>query len=290
MLTPYIPKTYIHVSNVHLDCSKDLIINYVKSKIDSEIDCVELEVKSQTCRSLKIGILANEAGKLLDTTFWPPQIAIKKFINYRQRSNSPPKLDLLKTPKIHQTTSTVKKLNIFYQNVRGLRTKLIDFREAVLLNDYDIILITESWTLDGINNKEFIGDRYTVYRHDRSLLSSNKTRGGGVFIAVKHQFPSQVLLSDFNHIEETAMKVHCDRETVIVGVVYISPGYCLQYYTDHVSSLENITSNNPDTSILIGGDYNLPNIIWQSDPDFPGFMEPMSTVTSKFTSVINYHS
>ncbi|CAF4761859.1 unnamed protein product [Pieris macdunnoughi] len=50
-------------------------------------------------------------------------------------------------------------LNIFYQNVRGLRTKTSTFYRNVCVNNYDIICITETWLLEGISDSELFDNR-----------------------------------------------------------------------------------------------------------------------------------
>lgn len=76
-------------------------------------------------------------------------------------------------------------LNIYYQNVRGLRTKTSTFSRNVCLCDYDVIGITESWSLDSISSSELFDDRYIVWRRDRNYLRTQQTKGGGVLMAVK---------------------------------------------------------------------------------------------------------
>lgn len=61
--------------------------------------------------------------------------------------------------------------NIFYQNVRGLRTKTVQFKRCVQLYSYDIIILTETWLLDGIKNEELFSDKYAVWRRDRNYSS-----------------------------------------------------------------------------------------------------------------------
>lgn len=79
---------------------------------------------------------------------------------------------------------TNRSLNVFYQNVRGLRTKTDIFYRNMVLNSFDIIVLTETWLLDGISSSEIFDDRYIVWRRDRDYGATGQTRGGGVLIAV----------------------------------------------------------------------------------------------------------
>lgn len=76
-------------------------------------------------------------------------------------------------------------LGIFYQNVRGIRTKTKDFFTNVLHLDYDIICIAETWLLPGVYDSEIFDYRYCVYRCDRDYESRGDKMGGGVLIAIR---------------------------------------------------------------------------------------------------------
>jgi hypothetical protein len=79
-----------------------------------------------------------------------------------------------------------KKLDLFYQNVRGLRTKTSTFYKNILLSDFDIALFTETWLCDGILDSELCDSRYNVYRRDRGSL------GGGVMALCASHLDVQV--------------------------------------------------------------------------------------------------
>jgi exonuclease III len=74
---------------------------------------------------------------------------------------------------------------IFYQNVRGLRTRVDELYLSSVENNYDIIALTETWLHAGIMSTELFVSRYSIYRHDREI-----SRGGGVLIAVNKRVPA----------------------------------------------------------------------------------------------------
>lgn len=76
-------------------------------------------------------------------------------------------------------------LNIFYHNVRGLRTKTKQFYLNVLNNNYDIICLTETWLIKGIFDEELFDSRYNVYRKDRDYHNLEMDKGGGTLIAIR---------------------------------------------------------------------------------------------------------
>lgn len=75
-----------------------------------------------------------------------------------------------------------KSIEMLYQNTRGLRTKTQQFKQNILNNEFDLILITESWLCQSIYNGEICDDRYDIFRCDRHKGTSLKETGGGVML------------------------------------------------------------------------------------------------------------
>lgn len=73
---------------------------------------------------------------------------------------------------------------MFYQNVRGLLTKIPFLRNALSNVNYDFICLSETWLNTNVFDVELGFINYNIYRNDRNL-SFGKTRGGGVLIAIK---------------------------------------------------------------------------------------------------------
>jgi exonuclease III len=73
-------------------------------------------------------------------------------------------------------------LGIYYQNVRGLRTKQTEFYDNVCASNFDIICLSETWLNDVCYDHNLFPNSYTVYRSDRPYI--NKARGGGVVTAI----------------------------------------------------------------------------------------------------------
>lgn len=60
-------------------------------------------------------------------------------------------------------------LNVYYQNTRGLRSKTVDFFNAISMIDFKVIALTETWLNDSVFNGELFPEDYSVYRADRNL-------------------------------------------------------------------------------------------------------------------------
>ena len=91
ILKPVIPKSFIHVSKIGLDCTTDHVTSYIQNKLSDSnlhVDCTELNVKSKEYKSFKVGIPVTHTAQLLDPCFWPKSIAIKKFIHFKEKTKT----------------------------------------------------------------------------------------------------------------------------------------------------------------------------------------------------------
>ncbi|XP_058813429.1 uncharacterized protein LOC131677318 [Topomyia yanbarensis] len=76
-----------------------------------------------------------------------------------------------------KTVSPCKsQLKMYYQNVRGLRTKIDELFVAASDAEHDVIILTETWLNDEINSLQLFGPRYSVYRNDRDPIAAGKKR------------------------------------------------------------------------------------------------------------------
>ncbi|KAF0750563.1 Reverse transcriptase domain-containing protein [Aphis craccivora] len=73
--------------------------------------------------------------------------------------------------------------------------------EADLTISY-INVLTETWLNGSYNNTELGMFNYNIYRCDRSLLTSNSNRGGGVIIAIRKDFQSFLIPSPNLSLEQ----------------------------------------------------------------------------------------
>lgn len=77
------------------------------------------------------------------------------------------------------------KLTLYYQNCRGLRTKLNTLYNNIMAECYDLIILSETWLVPEIADGEFIDSRYIVHRYDKNRALSGKSDGGGILVAVR---------------------------------------------------------------------------------------------------------
>ena len=157
-------------------------------------------------------------------------------------------------------------LRVYYQNVRGLRTKIDDFFLTVTECDYDVIVLTETWLDTNINSVQLFGNVFSVYRCDRNRQNSTKTRGGGVLIAVARHLTSCVDPTPVSStLEQLWVKVKTPVRDISIGVIYLPPNRRADVVAieSHIHSIGSINSNlNPHDVSLLFGDYNQPDLVW----------------------------
>lgn len=147
----------------------------------------------------------------------------------------------------------------------GLRTRLKDFREAVSLCNYSIIVILETWLTPNFSHEEVYFQSYHVYRKDRDADLCNKKRGGGVLIAVSEEFASRLISVPTNEVEELYIEIKCAKQTFIIGGVYIPPNSTVEQYNKHCETVLGIMESFPSATLTIFGDYNLPDTVWHNE-------------------------
>lgn len=165
-----------------------------------------------------------------------------------------------------------KHLSLYYQNCRGIRTKLHTLYMNILNGNYDIIILTETWLIPEINNNEFIDQRYNVYRCDRDRVNTNKMDGGGVLVALLRTLKSSecdISINSANSlyrnlIEHVLIEVPSVRPSKrhIISAAYIPPKTATPVYEQHFENLQQILGDPSVDCFYIVGDYNLPEITW----------------------------
>lgn len=158
------------------------------------------------------------------------------------------------------------KLKIFYQNVRGLKTKLVSLRCSFpLFHFYDVIILTETWLSPDISDSELGFNDFQIIRLDRNPNNSSFFRGGGVLIAIKATLKFHPISINVSNVEQIFALLSFNSNHLLVGGVYLPPHSPLPIVESHVSSVEQVISCYKPQSIILCGDYNLPNVTWSSD-------------------------
>lgn len=170
-------------------------------------------------------------------------------------------------------------MDIYYQNVNRIRSKLIDLNLNVLKSDYDIICLTETNLNPGVFNEEVLDTRYNVFRRDRCNSASTKSEGGGVSVAVKKSLDA-VRCHNWDTLSEVLrLTVTSPNFKVHICVCYLPPDLSVSAFSDFYDSCVSIMSEFHSDKFLLVGDFNTPSIDWIADST--GSLLPSSSSDAK---------
>lgn len=148
-------------------------------------------------------------------------------------------------------------INIYYQNVRGLRSKTTQFRLGMFASNWDIVALTETWLIESIGSAELFPPEYQVFRRDRCELRTGLSRGGGVLVAVAPHIKVTRLLQLEDEGENIWLKLEMsNKKRLVISNSYFPPNSPLHVYLSYFEKLYNLNLNNEN--LLLLGDYNLP--------------------------------
>jgi hypothetical protein len=163
------------------------------------------------------------------------------------------------------------KLTCYYQNVRGLRTKLSTFRRGLLLNNYDIISLSETWLTNDFNNCELFDSRYLVWRRNREYDTTGQSKGGGVLLAVNKNLVVSSRPNWNSSAEDMWVTISLGKNKYHICVIYLcnqEMGYNFgQQLINFLIKLRDIIIMNPLDTFLVMGDFNMSSIQWTLNPD-----------------------
>lgn len=132
----------------------------------------------------------------------------------------------------------------------------------------EVIVITETWLLPGINFGEVIAKTHSCHRTD---IACTKKSGGGVLIAIKRTMISSTIELPTNYlIEVCAVNIERSEDSQIVLVVLYSTAHKKAQQADELKSIiKIITEDNKLSNLIIIGDFKVPFIyLSQPDPDY----------------------
>lgn len=142
-------------------------------------------------------------------------------------------------------------------------------RESINASTYDIIVLTETNLTPDILTSELGLNNFNVFQKDRSPATSIKESGGGVLVALRKDFPSSELSSSIDNVECVFVTGRVYDQALIVGGVYIPPLSRTQMYSFNESLEEVSLICEPNTKMIIAGDFNLPGVDWTHTSSVP---------------------
>lgn len=193
---------------------------------------------------------------------------------------------ILKTVKFNS-------ISLYYQNIRGMRTKLQDIYTEVLSHNIDVLVITETWLHEGIFDAEIFDDRYHIFRRDRcsSNYYKSKKDGGGVLIAIKKKFNAQRVKALESDLEDLWIQFNYfqsnDMHTINICVTYFPPPVTSKDIEEF--SLKHAHKFTELDKVIIIGDFNLNNITWSQNKS-NHYLTPIFTNSMVNTMFLDFQS
>ena len=154
-------------------------------------------------------------------------------------------------------------LSVYYQNVRGLNTKIANFFNGVCSSEFDVVVLTETWLRESVLDREIFPESYEVYRCDRV-----GRRGGGVLMAVSSRVGMSrrlALASPVDTVELLAVVLVPlgSRAPITFVTCYFPPATLPSQYETVFTYLE--TSIDLSRSTVLIGDFNIPVLTATND-------------------------
>ena len=155
-------------------------------------------------------------------------------------------------------------ITIVLANCDRVTGKKSSIENMLVSLDPDIFLAVETKLDNTVQNGEILLPQYNSSPNDR------KRGGGGVLVASKDNIITEALPDYDTNCELCWIKIHLEgAKTLIVGVLYRPPDSPRQCLHELSLSLTRIRVKYPDAILMLGGDFNLPGIDWQSMSHVP---------------------
>lgn len=141
----------------------------------------------------------------------------------------------------------------------------MDLYQAILSNEYDILLFAETWLHGGIFDAEVCDSRYDVFRCDRDPVATKKRTGGGVMMCVRRELCAvsrDACVPSFTEILWVTLPTCANLH---VGVAYVPPDpQTLPVRVDDIICSVRSVFAERTANVLLVGDFNMPSIAWSS--------------------------
>ena len=128
----------------------------------------------------------------------------------------------------------------------------------------DIFIGVETKLENNIKDNEFMPSTYITVRKDRNA------NGGGVFIAVKQDYIMEPIITSSNCETVWVKLILTSGKVLIIGAFYRPPSSTIEALQQLDNDVTLLKQRYPNATLLIGGDYNLPHINWETQAHIIG--------------------
>ena len=160
---------------------------------------------------------------------------------------------------IKTTTSNTSLPSLFISNARSLVNKIDELSSTVSNYSADIVVITETWLSNNVDNSVIGLNGFSTFRYDRP----DGRRGGGVCVYVNNRFPvfhlEDISVPDIESIWLLLKPSRLPRgfNSIILGAIYHPPRNDDRSLLAHImESLDRALASNPGAAVILTGDFN----------------------------------
>lgn len=142
-------------------------------------------------------------------------------------------------------------------------------KQSATTSIYDIIVLTETNLNCDISTSELGLSNFNVFRSDRSSVTSSKSSGGGVLVAVNSSIKVAELHSDYSLTESVFLQLKRSSlsPSMLIAGLYIPPNKPADSYSNFCEVIDEFLCTGPDYDcVLLLGDFNLPHTNWTASP------------------------
>jgi len=163
-------------------------------------------------------------------------------------------------------TSRTTKIKAMSLNINGLRSKNITLLAEIETRKLDLVFLQETKIDSDMFSSEFFSNDFDIFRKDRNKF------GGGVLIAIRKNLKAiscEFLTCDLEMIWIKILST--SNEPIYLGCCYRPPGPDGDFSVKLQDCLSKIFSKHPNIppKIILVGDFNFPNILWNEISVFP---------------------
>ena len=170
-----------------------------------------------------------------------------------------------------------------------MRSKTAHYHQEILNSDYEIYGFIETNLSEDIFDSEIFTDKFDVFRNDRNKNNNlnDKSSGGGVLWAAHKSLGAKLLkLGGFDMLEYCCIKIRTLYKSIFLLTEYLPPASPTWLYEKHIELLEAIHRLAAlEDEIFTFGDYNLPNLIWENQPELNCQYPSNIATPSEFTLI-----
>lgn len=178
---------------------------------------------------------------------------------------------------------TVASISVLFTNIRSVLNKYNSLSSAIDTCSAKIIALTETWLCGQVCDSEIFlnAHRFSLFRRDRGTQ-----RGGGVLLAISSDISSSSVHVHTN-LEMIWAVVTLSHQNVVIGVCYRPPSPSPTFSSELQDAINVVSTRFPTSPLLLLGDFNFPNITWNSHSPL---IFPLSSQAREFLDVCSVFS